>query len=170
MVAMFARAAADSAREDDVDLAVARFGPELYGLALAITANRTDADDAYQSGWVDAIRHSDQLRVAAKRRAWLAAIFARAARRGGEATRTLVGPSRAAARGTKAGVRHGVGSDPCDRRFPVEPPSTGGRRPPLRPRVFPRRGRRDPQVRQGNGNGCSRRSHTQHQQLSTELY
>jgi DNA-directed RNA polymerase specialized sigma24 family protein len=52
MVAMFARAAPDTAPEADVDLAVARFGPELYGLALAITANRADADDAYQSAWV----------------------------------------------------------------------------------------------------------------------
>lgn len=83
MVAMFARAAADTAGDDDVHVAVARFGAELYGLALAITANRTDADDAYQSAWVDAMRHWDQLRVEAKRRAWLAAIVARSARRGG---------------------------------------------------------------------------------------
>jgi RNA polymerase sigma factor (sigma-70 family) len=82
MVAMFGRAAADTAADDDVHVAVARFGAELYGLALAITANRADADDAYQSAWVDAMRHWDQLRVESKRRAWLAAIVARAARRG----------------------------------------------------------------------------------------
>jgi RNA polymerase sigma factor (sigma-70 family) len=83
MVAMFARPTADTAREDDVDLAVAHFGSEMYGLALAITANRADADDAYQSAWVDAMRHWDQLRVESRRRAWLAAIVARSARRGG---------------------------------------------------------------------------------------
>jgi hypothetical protein len=77
MVVMFARTSADPAREDDVHLAVAHYGPELYGLALAITANQVDADDAYQSAWVDAMRHWDQLRVASKRRAWLAAIVAR---------------------------------------------------------------------------------------------
>jgi RNA polymerase sigma factor (sigma-70 family) len=78
---MFSRAAGDVARDDDIEIAVCRFGPELYGLALAITANRAEADDAYQSAWVEAIRHWDQLRIQSKRRAWLASVVARSARR-----------------------------------------------------------------------------------------
>ncbi len=88
MVVMFARTSADPAREDEIHQAVEDYGAELYGLTLAITANRVDADDAYQSAWVDAMRHWDQLRVTSKRRAWLSAIVARSARRSGR-QRTL---------------------------------------------------------------------------------
>jgi RNA polymerase sigma factor (sigma-70 family) len=81
VVTVFAREPADVTRGADIELAVARFGSEMYGLALAIAANRADADDAYQSAWMDAMRHWDQVRTESKRRAWLAAIVARSARR-----------------------------------------------------------------------------------------
>ena len=68
-------------RADEIGGAVSLFGSEMYGLALAITANVHDAEDAYQAAWLSATRHWDQLREASKRRAWLAAIVVRAARR-----------------------------------------------------------------------------------------
>lgn len=68
-------------RADEITAAVALFGSELYGLALAIAADVQDAEDAYQAAWLSASRHWDQLRTPSKRRAWLAAIVVRAARR-----------------------------------------------------------------------------------------
>jgi hypothetical protein len=43
---MFTRDLADAAIEDDVEHAVLRLGSEMYSLALAIAANRADAEDA----------------------------------------------------------------------------------------------------------------------------
>ena len=65
--------------KDDVEEAVARFGSEMYGLALAITANLHDAEDAYQTAWFDALRNWTRIRDVSKRRSWLASIAARSA-------------------------------------------------------------------------------------------
>lgn len=64
---------------DDVEEAVARYGSEMYGLTLAITANVHDAEDAYQTAWSDALRSWTKIRDVSKRRAWLASIAARSA-------------------------------------------------------------------------------------------
>ncbi len=68
-------------RDIEVEQAVADFGPAMFGLALAIAANVIDAEDAYQTAWLEAIGHWDQLRESSKRRQWLASIVARAAQR-----------------------------------------------------------------------------------------
>jgi RNA polymerase sigma factor (sigma-70 family) len=67
--------------DNDRGEAVAAFGAEMYGLALAITGRVADAEDAYQTAWMNAFAHWDQLQVKAKRRQWLASIQARAAKR-----------------------------------------------------------------------------------------
>jgi RNA polymerase sigma factor (sigma-70 family) len=66
-------------KSDDVEEALVRFGPEMYGLALAITTNVHDAEDAYQIAWTNALRHWEQIRDVSKRRSWLASITARSA-------------------------------------------------------------------------------------------
>lgn len=68
-----------STAADEVDLAVVQFGSEMYGLVLSITGNVADAEDAYQTAWVQALSHWLQLRDPAKRRSWLATIAARSA-------------------------------------------------------------------------------------------
>jgi RNA polymerase sigma factor (sigma-70 family) len=70
-----------SAHRDEIDLAIAQFGSEMYGLALSITANVPDAEDAYQNAWLDAASHWHQLRDPGKRRSWLASTVARSALR-----------------------------------------------------------------------------------------
>jgi RNA polymerase sigma factor (sigma-70 family) len=65
--------------KDDVEEAVARYGAEMYGLAVAITGNVHDAEDAYQSAWSNALGHWEQLRDISKRRSWLASTVARSA-------------------------------------------------------------------------------------------
>jgi len=65
----------------EIDRAVARFGSEMFGLALSITGNVPDAEDAYQTSWMDASRHWGQLVDPEKRRSWLASIVARSALR-----------------------------------------------------------------------------------------
>src|SRR5579859_5090301 len=82
MTAMSRTLAQQTDRTDEIEVAVELFGPEMYGLALAIAADVHDAQDAYQAAWLSATRHWDQLRSVSKRRAWLAAIVVRAARRG----------------------------------------------------------------------------------------
>lgn len=54
--------------KDDVEEAVARYGAEMYGLAVAITGNVHDAEDAYESAWSNALGHWEQLRDISKRR------------------------------------------------------------------------------------------------------
>lgn len=66
-------------KSDDVEQALARFGPEMYGLALAITTNVPDAEDAYQTAWTNALRNWEQIRDVSKRRSWLASTTARSA-------------------------------------------------------------------------------------------
>lgn len=68
-------------KADEVDLAIAQFGSEMFGLALSITGNMADAEDAYQTSWMDALRHWGQIRDRQKRRSWLASIVARSALR-----------------------------------------------------------------------------------------
>src|ERR1700691_1350583 len=72
---------ANAATQHDVALAIAEFGREMYGLALSITANVPDAEDAYQTAWLEAITHWGQLREPARRRSWLASIVSRSALR-----------------------------------------------------------------------------------------
>jgi DNA-directed RNA polymerase specialized sigma24 family protein len=79
MADMTSNEAPSITRDEEVTLALERFGAEMYGLALTITASRPDAEDAYQSAWMDAVRHWTQLRDPSKRRPWLASIVARAA-------------------------------------------------------------------------------------------
>jgi DNA-directed RNA polymerase specialized sigma24 family protein len=68
-------------KADEIDLAVARFGSEMFGLALSITGNVADAEDAYQTSWMAALTHWGQVRDPQKRRSWLASIVARSALR-----------------------------------------------------------------------------------------
>src|SRR5579863_7905473 len=72
---------ADTTTQHDIDVAIAEFGSEMYGLALSITANVPDAEDAYQAAWVNAITHWTQLRDPDRRRSWLASIVSRSALR-----------------------------------------------------------------------------------------
>ncbi|HUZ71171.1 MAG TPA: sigma-70 family RNA polymerase sigma factor [Candidatus Saccharimonadales bacterium] len=64
---------------DDAEEALARFGAEMYGLALTITGNVPDAEDAYQTAWANALNNWSQLRDPSKRRSWLASIAAHTA-------------------------------------------------------------------------------------------
>jgi DNA-directed RNA polymerase specialized sigma24 family protein len=66
---------------DEVDVALAEFGPELFGLALTITGSTADAEDAYQAAWMQAATHWAELRNPRKRRSWLASVVARSALR-----------------------------------------------------------------------------------------
>jgi RNA polymerase sigma factor (sigma-70 family) len=70
---------ADTTTQHDIDVAIAEFGSEMYGLALSITANVPDAEDAYQTAWLDALGHWGQLRNPERRRSWLASIVSRSA-------------------------------------------------------------------------------------------
>jgi RNA polymerase sigma-70 factor (ECF subfamily) len=72
---------ADTTTQRDIDLAIAEFGSEMYGLALSITANVPDAEDAYQAAWLNALGHWTQLRDPDRRRSWLASIVSRSALR-----------------------------------------------------------------------------------------
>jgi RNA polymerase sigma-70 factor (ECF subfamily) len=72
---------AGTTTQQDIDLAIEAFGPEMYGLALSITANVPDAEDAYQAAWVGALSHWTQLRDPERRRSWLASIVSRSALR-----------------------------------------------------------------------------------------
>jgi RNA polymerase sigma factor (sigma-70 family) len=73
--------ASKAATQDEIDAAVSKFESEMFGLALSITANVADAEDAYQTAWVEALSHWGKLRDPAKRRSWLASIVSRSALR-----------------------------------------------------------------------------------------
>lgn len=84
MVAMeaFPAPLADTLAADETfDAAVRRHGSELFGLAIAITGNRHDAEDAYQAALEQAWVRWDSLRDPTSRRSWLASICARTALR-----------------------------------------------------------------------------------------
>jgi len=49
--------------------------PALHLLALRLTGNRSDADDAVQETWIRVARKPEPLRVAASPRGWLCAIL-----------------------------------------------------------------------------------------------
>ncbi|MGH7685244.1 MAG: RNA polymerase sigma factor [Candidatus Dormibacteria bacterium] len=98
-------------RADEIDAAVELFGPEMYGLALSIAAEVHDAQDAYQAAWLSATRHWDQLRTVSKRRAWLAAIVVRAARR--TSRRRLVRLTRETTFDTSTGLEAVMPWDPA---------------------------------------------------------
>jgi RNA polymerase sigma-70 factor (ECF subfamily) len=78
---MPARIASQDTSFDDPEDAVRAFGSQMYALAVAITGNIPDAEDAYQIAWLDALGHWNQLREKSKRRQWLASIVARSAKR-----------------------------------------------------------------------------------------
>ena len=63
------------------EMAIAEHGRSLYGLAVSITGNLADAEDAYQDALEQAWRRWEQLRAPESPRAWLATICARSALR-----------------------------------------------------------------------------------------
>jgi DNA-directed RNA polymerase specialized sigma24 family protein len=63
------------------DMAIAEHGRSMYGLAVSITGNLADAEDAYQAALEQAWRRWEQLKARESTKAWLAAICARSALR-----------------------------------------------------------------------------------------
>jgi RNA polymerase sigma factor (sigma-70 family) len=64
---------------EEVEHALTLYGSEMFGLAMALTANAPDAEDAYQTAWARALSHWDQIQDPVKRRSWLASITWRSA-------------------------------------------------------------------------------------------
>jgi RNA polymerase sigma factor (sigma-70 family) len=85
------------------EAAVAEHGSALYGLALAITGNVAEAEDAYQTALEQAWRGWASLRDRNSAPAWLATICARSARRSRRIRRRLAARQVSADRGDPLG-------------------------------------------------------------------
>lgn len=69
----------DADPETTFELAITKYGPALYGLALASTGDVADAEDAYQTALEQAWQRWGSLRATASARPWLTKICARTA-------------------------------------------------------------------------------------------
>lgn len=56
---------------DNIDTVIERYQTMVYGLALARTGDRSDADDVFQEVFLAYVRHGENFREEEHRKAWL---------------------------------------------------------------------------------------------------